>query len=71
VKAQISAKSLRKAVAMIAEHGAEKVVLLLQGKLVEDDVISECGLVAQLRAPRPSPDLVAAEQNSPENFVAA
>jgi len=71
VKAQISAKSLRKAVAMIAEHGAEKVVLLLQGKLVEDDVISECGLVAQLRAPRPSPDLVAAEQNSPEKSVAA
>ena len=65
VSGQVSAKSLRKAVAMITEHGTEKVVLIVQGKLQEDDVISECGLVAQLRAPRPSP-----EQTAPENSVA-
>jgi hypothetical protein len=65
VKAQISAKSLRKAVAMIAERGAERVAVFIQGKLDADDVISECGLVAQLRAPRPSP-----EQTAPEKPVA-
>ena len=33
VEAQISAKSLRKVLATIAEHGADKVAVILQGKL--------------------------------------
>jgi hypothetical protein len=71
VSGQVSAKSLRKAGAMITEHGAERVAVFIQGKLDADDVISACGLVAQLKAPRSSPDLAAAEQNSPEKTVAA
>jgi len=44
----ISAKSLRKAKSTIAANGAEKVFVLLQGKLRGNEII-ECGLVAQMK----------------------
>jgi len=50
VRAQISAKSLRKALALIAEHGADKVAVIVQGKLETGDVIAEAGLVAQVKS---------------------
>jgi hypothetical protein len=71
VSGQVSAKSLRRAAAMIAEHGVEKIAVLVQGRLEEGDIITGAGLVAQVKGSRPSPDLVAAEQNSPEKSVAA
>jgi hypothetical protein len=52
VSAQISAKSLKKALALIAEHGADKLAVILQGKLEEGDVIAEAGLVAQVKGPK-------------------
>jgi hypothetical protein len=52
VSADIAGKSLRKAQAAIAEHGAEGVACVLQGKLVSGGKIAEAGLVAQLRAPK-------------------
>jgi hypothetical protein len=55
VTGQINAKGLRKATALIAEHGIERVAVALQGRLEEGDVITECGLVAQVRGPKPSP----------------
>jgi hypothetical protein len=61
---QVNAKGLRRALALIAEHGGEKVAVILQGKLEEGDVVSECGLVAQLKGPRPGPDEQSSSKNS-------
>jgi len=53
VTADIAAKAVRKARAVIAEHGAAGVAVLLQGKLGNGDVLLEAGLVAQPKAPKP------------------
>jgi hypothetical protein len=45
VSADLNAKSVRKAIAAIAEHGPDGVAVI-QGKLV-GDTISEAGIVAQ------------------------
>jgi hypothetical protein len=47
--ASITAKALRKAQATINEHGADNIVLILQGHLIGGDIISEAGLVAQVK----------------------
>jgi hypothetical protein len=39
-------KAVRKAFAVITEHGAENMAVFLQGKLGKGDVILEAGLVA-------------------------
>jgi hypothetical protein len=52
VTGQVNAKGLRKALALIAEHGAEKVAVIIQGKLEDGDEITEAGLVAQVRLPK-------------------
>ena len=54
VTADIAAKAVRKARAVIAEYGAAGVAALLQGKLGPGDVLLEAGLVAQPRAPKPA-----------------
>ena len=51
---QFNAKSLRKAVATIAEHGPENVAVILQGKLEAGDVLAEAGIMAQVKQPRPA-----------------
>jgi hypothetical protein len=51
--ADIAAKAVRKAQAVIAEHGADGVAALLQGKLGQGDVLLEAGLVAQVKVPKP------------------
>jgi len=42
----LNAKSVRKAVATIGEHGPDGVAVIIQGKLV-GDAITEAGIVAQ------------------------
>jgi hypothetical protein len=51
--ADIATKSLRKARATITANGAENVFVLVQGKLKGNEII-ECGLVAQLKTPKPA-----------------
>jgi hypothetical protein len=51
VTADIAAKSLRKAKAVIAEHGAGGVAAIIQGKL-SGDVIVEAGLLCQPKTPK-------------------
>ena len=48
LRAEVAAKSLRKAQRTIAENGPEAVFCMLQGKLVKNE-ITECGLVAQVK----------------------
>jgi hypothetical protein len=50
--ADIATKSLRKAKSTIAANGAEHVFAMVQGKLKGNEII-ECGLVAQVKAPKP------------------
>jgi hypothetical protein len=52
VAANISSKSLRKAIATITENGADKCVAVVQGKLERGDMVSEAGLVVQLKTPK-------------------
>jgi hypothetical protein len=51
VTADLASKSIRKCAAAIAEHGVDGVAVVLQGKLLSGDVLSEAGLVVQLKAP--------------------
>jgi hypothetical protein len=46
VSADLNAKSVRKAVAAISEHGPDGVAVIIQGKLV-GDAITEAGIIAQ------------------------
>jgi hypothetical protein len=55
IAADIATKAVRKAVAAIAEHGAEGVALLLQGNLLADDVLADAGLMAQVKVPKAEP----------------
>ena len=50
--ADIATKALRKAKATIAASGAENVFVMVQGKLRNNEII-ECGLVAQVKTPKP------------------
>ena len=52
VSADIAGKSLRKAKATIAEHGPDNVAVVLQGKLMDGNVVAEAGLVAQSKQPK-------------------
>ena len=51
VRCDIAAKPLLKARSAIAEHGADGVAVIFQGKLV-GDVLVEAGLVVQPKAPK-------------------
>jgi hypothetical protein len=51
--ADIATKSLRKAKSTIAANGAEHVFVMVQGKLKTNEII-ECGLVAQVKTPKPA-----------------
>ena len=46
VSAELNAKSVRRALAVIAEHGPDGVSVIVQGKLV-GDAITEAGIMAQ------------------------
>ena len=51
--ADIATKSLRKAKATIAASGVANVFAMVQGKLKGAEII-ECGLVAQVKTPKPA-----------------
>jgi hypothetical protein len=50
--ADLSAKSVRRALAAIREHGADAVATIVQGRL-SGDTITEAGLSAQPKAAKP------------------
>jgi hypothetical protein len=49
LRAEVAAKSVRKAQRVLAENGLEAVFCMLQGKLAPKNEIVECGLVAQVK----------------------
>jgi hypothetical protein len=49
LSADLNAKSVRKAVATISDHGPDGVSVIIQGKLV-GDAITEAGIVTQPKA---------------------
>jgi hypothetical protein len=51
--ADIATKALRKAKSTISANGVENVFAMVQGKLKGNE-ITECGLVAQVKTPKPS-----------------
>jgi hypothetical protein len=51
--ADIATKALRKAKSTIAANGVENVFAMIQGKLRGNEII-DCGLVAQVKTPKPS-----------------
>lgn len=66
LRAQINAKSLRRALGIIREHGPDNAVVILQGKLERGDVVGEAGIVAQPRTPKPAPAAATSPSNQPE-----
>jgi hypothetical protein len=50
LRADVSAKSVRKTQKAIADNGAENTFVMLQGKLGRSGEILECGLTAQVKA---------------------
>ena len=61
VTANIATKGLRKALATVAEHGADGCVLLLQGVLSGGDVVDEAGFTAQPKVKPAVQEPIAAE----------
>jgi hypothetical protein len=53
VTADIATKSLRRAQKTITDTGAENIAVIIQGALAAGDKISEAGLSAQPKAPKP------------------
>src|SRR5262245_61932424 len=49
LRAEVAAKSVRKAQRVLAENGFDAVFCMLQGKLAPKNEIIECGLVAQVK----------------------
>ena len=56
VAADVNAKALRKAKAVITQHGVDNVSIILQGKLAAGDVLADAGLVAQPKLAKPATD---------------
>jgi hypothetical protein len=50
---ELNPKTVRKVIATIAEHGAEAVAVVLQGKLGDGDVVEEAGITVQVKNPKP------------------
>ena len=49
--AEIAAKSMRKVQAQVAEHSADAIAVILQGRLASGGKIVDTGISAQLRKP--------------------
>lgn len=54
VRCDFAPKAIRKALGLIRAHGPEGVAVIIQGKLVAGDRITEAGLVAQPKTPKPA-----------------
>jgi hypothetical protein len=65
IVAEVNAKSLRRTVAAIAAAGPNGVAVVLQGKLEPGDVLTEAGIAAQPKTPKPT-RTDAAEANADE-----
>ncbi len=50
--AKLNAKSYRKAINAINEHGADKVAVIIQGRMVRAGTILDAGISAQLKKPK-------------------
>lgn len=48
--AEVATKSLRRAVAAIAEHGADAVVVFVEGKLSPGNIVQGAGLITRPKA---------------------
>ena len=55
IVAEVNAKSLRRTVAAIAAAGPNGVAVVLQGKLEDEDRLTEAGIAAQPKTPKPPP----------------
>ena len=53
VTADLSAKSVRRAIAMVREHGPEAVAAIVQGRL-SGNQIADAGLSVQPKGPKPA-----------------
>jgi hypothetical protein len=53
IVAEVNAKSLRRTVAAIAAAGPNGVAVVLQGKLEDEDRLTEAGIAAQPKTPKP------------------
>ena len=53
VTADLAAKSVRKAIKSLADHGVDGVALVLQGALSADNRIEDAGVTAQIREAKP------------------
>jgi hypothetical protein len=53
--ADVACKSVRKVMTTITEAGPDSVAVIIQGKL-EGDALTEAGIVAQIKAPKPPID---------------
>jgi len=51
VSADLATRAVRKVVKALADHGADNVVLILQGVLSSTDRVEEAGLAAQVKVP--------------------
>ena len=59
ITADLNGKSVRKGRAFVKEHGADAAIALLQGKLVDGDVLAEAGLAVQPKVPSTRPSQAA------------
>jgi hypothetical protein len=55
VTADLAAKSLRRAIATVREHGPDSVAAIVQGRLVGSE-ITEAGLAVQPKVAKPAPE---------------
>ena len=55
VAGKFNAKTFRRVVALVREHGADAVAVIAQGKLVNGK-LEEAGITGQLRTPKPVAD---------------
>jgi hypothetical protein len=60
--ADIATKALRKAKGTIAANRVENVFAMVQGKLKGNEIV-ECGLVAQVKTPKPSAEHAVSAQS--------
>jgi phage terminase large subunit-like protein len=57
VTGKFNAKTFRRVVALVREHGADAVAVVAQGKLVNGR-LEEAGITGQLRTPKPVADIL-------------
>jgi phage terminase large subunit-like protein len=57
ITGKFNAKTFRRVVALVREHGADAVAVVAQGKLVNGK-LEEAGITGQLRTPKPVADIL-------------